>query len=388
MTVQRASFAALTLVAFCGSGLTPAAAADTEFKYGGYVKMDVLSTFYNHGDVSSESPLRDFHLPSQIPVGDSDDNHDLDFHVKESRFNLGTKTLVEDREINGFLEMDFLLSGQGDEKVSNSFNPRMRHFYAQTGNWLVGQTWTTFMILVIPDDLDFTGAAEGIVFTRQPQIRYTHKQWQFSLENPETIVTPNSGGPGQVTESGRLPDAVVRYDFPVKWGSLGLAGIARQLHIETGSTDDSQLGIGASIGGKAYVGEKDDFRFQATLGQGIGRYVGLNFTNDAVVDADDKLETIGQFAAFASYRHFWNETLRSSANVSFFLGDNNTSFTGDSVNKNAQSYSVNLLYSPVSLITAGVELMHACRELESGVDGTFQRLQLSARYDFGWTPGG
>ncbi len=58
------------------------------------------------------------------------------------------------------------------------------------------------------------------------------------------------------------------------------------------------------------------------------------------------------------------------------------------VNQGAQSYSVNLLYSPVSVLTAGVELMHARRELENGSDGTIQRLQLSARYDFGWTPGG
>ena len=80
--------------------------------------------------------------------------------------------------------------------------------------------------------------------------------------------------------------------------------------------------------------------------------------------------------------------LRSNASISLFFGDHDTDLTGSGANKDAQSYSINLLYSPVSVLTAGVELMHARRVLEGGTDGTFQRLQLSARYDFGWTPGG
>jgi hypothetical protein len=367
---------------------TTDAAGNTEFKYGGYVKMDVIGTTYRNGDVSSESPLRDFHFPAAIPVDSSDDHHDLDFHVKESRFNLGTTTTVEDREINGFVEFDFLLSSQGDEKISNSFNPRMRHFYFETGKYLVGQTWTTFMIVIIPDDLDFTGAAEGIVFARQPQIRYTRGPWKFALENPETIVTPNGGGSGVVTESGRLPDIVGRYDFPVKWGKLAVSGMLRQLHRDSGGVSDSEAGFGASVGGQIDFENGDDLRFQATAARGLGRYIGLNFTNDAVVDADGKLKSIGQFATFASYRHHWNERLRSSVNISLFFAGHDTDLTGSGVNKDAQSYSINLLYSPVSVLTAGVELMHARRVLESGTDGTFQRLQLSARYDFGWTPGG
>ena len=145
---------------------TAQAEVKTELDYGGYIKMDVLSTYYRNGDVAPESPLRDFHLPSQIPVGSLDESYDLDFHVKESRFHLGTNTTVDGHEIKGFLELDFLLSKQGDEKVSNSFNPRLRHFYLTTGSWLFGQTWTTFMIVVVPDDLDFAGAAEGLVFGR------------------------------------------------------------------------------------------------------------------------------------------------------------------------------------------------------------------------------
>ena len=58
-------------------------------------------------------------------------------------------------------------------------------------NWLFGQTWTTFQILDLPEDLDFAGAADGIIFNRQPLIRYTMGDWQFAVENAETTLDPN-----------------------------------------------------------------------------------------------------------------------------------------------------------------------------------------------------
>lgn len=67
------------------------------------------------------------------------------------------------------------------------------------------------------------------------------------------------------------------------------------------------------------------------------------------------------------------------------MGDNDASVTGSLANRDAQSYSANLLYSPKPVFTIGVEFMHARRMLENGTDGAFDRLQLSGRYDFGYT---
>ena len=100
---------------------------ETTFNFGGYIKADFINSWYQNGDVGETSPLRDFHLPGQIPVGEIDRNFDLDYHVKESRFNFDVKTQIAGREIHGFIEMDFLMSKSGDEKISNSFNPRLRH---------------------------------------------------------------------------------------------------------------------------------------------------------------------------------------------------------------------------------------------------------------------
>lgn len=111
-------------------------------------------------------------FPAKYRLGITDPNFNLDFHVKESRFNFDVQTQIKGQTIHGFIELDFLFSGQGNEKISNSFSPRLRHFYFEWKRLLVGQTWSSFMIVVIPDDLDLAGAMDGIVFIRQPQIRY------------------------------------------------------------------------------------------------------------------------------------------------------------------------------------------------------------------------
>ena len=178
----------------------------TEFKFGGYIKADFLNSWYMNGDVGETSPLRDFHLPSQIPVGPTDEHFDLDYHVKETRFNFDVKTQILGKDIHGFIEMDFLMSKAGDEKVSNSFNPRLRHAYFEWDRMLAGQTWSTFMVVVVPDEIDFAGAMDGLVFIRQPQVRYKAGKWWFAVENPESTITEYLEAAPKITESEILPD--------------------------------------------------------------------------------------------------------------------------------------------------------------------------------------
>jgi hypothetical protein len=375
--------------------VTPTRATETSFKYGGYVKFDAMVTHYNNGVPSALSPIREFHIPALVPVGDTNKNHNLDFHVKESRFNFQTLTTFEDgRTLKGYLEMDFLLSVGGDERVSNSFNPRMRHFYFATGPWLFGQTWMTFMVVILPDNLDFIGAPEGVIFGRQPQVRYTHGPWQFSLENPQmTVSDPRAGQVGSlpahrrvVTGSSGLPDIVARRNFKGNWGRLGVAAIVRQLRYvdDTYAINDRGIGYGLTVGSEIKVG-KDDLKFQATAGSGLGRYIGLNFVDAAVIDTTNgQLSTIDKTAGFIAYRHFWNEKWRSTVDASVLYADNPSLVKGSALNRDAQSFSVNLLYSPVPKWTVGLEFFHARRRLENGTDGWYERLQFSARWDFGY----
>jgi hypothetical protein len=372
------------------AGVTEAS-AQTTFSFAGYVKFDALTTNFLNGTVPNTSPLRDFHFPAAIPVGGGSDVFaTLDYHAKESRFSLGTATeLADGKQLRSYFELDFLLAGQGDERVSNSYNPRLRHAYFAYGGLLMGQTWTTFQILDIPDDLDFAGAAEGIIFNRQPQVRYSTGSWQFALESSETTLTPY-GEAGRV-ESGNafFPDLIARYNVAGEWGNLSLAGILRQLNheYEDGETirKESAPGFGGTVGGKFMVGERDDVRFQLSGGTGLGRYAALNLVNGAQIHDDKTIEPIRSVLGFVGYRHLWSARWRSNANVSLFQAEHDDGVVDGMVNRRAWSASVNLIYSPIPELHFGVELMTATRELHNEQKGRFDRFQFSGRYDFSFS---
>ena len=145
---------------------------------------------------------------------------------------------------------------------------------------------------------------------------------------------------------------------------------------------ESTPGYGGTVGGKLLVGQRDDLRFQVSGGMGLGRYAALNFVNGAQIRDDEGLEAIPSVLGFVSYRHLWSERWRSSANVSAFRADHDTSIVSDGVTRSAWSASANLIYSPVPGMSVGLEFMRAERAVEDGRDGAMDRIQFSARYDF------
>ncbi len=352
------------------------------FTFGGFAKLDFMVTEFNNGRPAQDSPIKDIHLPAAIPVGDGVEGFDTHMHVKESRFYTEFESEVLGSPIYAYMEMDFLLSAAGDERVSNSYNPRIRQFFFEYKNFLFGQSWSTFMIVIIPDDLDFAGAAEGIVFNRQPQIRYTWKNWQFAIENPETTFTPNGGGSFTIS-SGGIPDLVMRRNFTMHNATFSLASMFRNpRYFDDEGERYGTFGFGLTGGGKVNVGQKDDIRFVATYGKGMGRYIGLAFLTSSVIDDDQELQTIESFNGYLAYLHYWNDKWKSSFNASFLNANNPSEFTGPDVNKSAWSVSGNIIYQPVPELFFGAEIMHGTRELEGGTDGSFTRFQLSARYSF------
>ena len=355
------------------------------YKFGGYVKLDSIYSDYSGGSVASGSAGRDFYIPGTVPVGSNGESY-MDFHAKESRINFGSKHLLDNgATMRTFIEFDFLVGPGGNERVSNSYNPRLRHAFFTYNNWTFGQTWMTFFnVGALPENLDFVGPAESTLFGRQAMIRYTSGNWQFALENPETTITPYGGGGRIVADDNLMPDAVVRYNMKGDWGNFVVAGTLRQLSYENNGAgiDDSETGWGLSLSGKMKVGDKDDFRWMASAGSGMGRYFGLNIANGAVLDANGNLEAIDSYGVFGSYRHFWSNQWRSNFTLGYSSIDNDTALTGFGVTSDASSAHINLIYSPVPKMDFGLELMFANREIESGVDGDLTRLQFSAKYGF------
>jgi len=356
------------------------------FKFGGYVKLDTIVSNYTEG--SSSGAGRDFYIPATIPVGpgNTDGETYLDFHAKESRINFRTTHLLDNGDkIGTFWEMDFMLSSQGDERISSSYAPRVRHAFVTYNNWLFGQTWMTFFnVGALPENLDFVGPAESTIFGRQAMIRYTHGPWQFALENPETTVTPYGGAGRIVADDSKTPDMVVRYNLKGESSTFTAAGIYRQLRYENSASgiNDSETSYGVSVSGKFVFANSDDFRWMASAGKGLGRYIGLNTANGAVLDDMGNLNAIKSWGAFASYRHLWNQKWRSNLTLGYLAVDNDTDLTGMGVTKDASSMHVNLIYSPAPKLDFGIEYLRADRKVENGNEGALNRFQFSAKYAF------
>ena len=359
---------------------------NTRIEFDGYVKVDAISQRFSGGDVADGSIIRDFLIPGAIPVGGDPSGFDTDFNARQTRFLFRTETDVgTEHKLKSQIELDFMVTPGGDERISNSYVPRLRQAFISYDNWLFGQTWSTFQnVGALPDSLDFIGATPGTVFDRQPMIRYTNGGLQIALEQPETTVTSSTGG-RVLAGDDTIPDIVARYNLVGDWGSVTAAGIARTLRItddDFGTGTDSALGYGVSLSGKIKVGAKDDVRFMATAGDGLGRYIGLNIVNDAAIDANGDLDPIFTYSGFAAYRHFWSDDVRSTVSASYFKADNPVLLTTDQVTDESWNALANIIWSPVDPLDIGIELMYAERVLEDGRSGNLQRVQVSTRYNF------
>lgn len=384
----------------------PLKAGDVDVSLGGFVKLDVLYSYFSDGDVDSQDFARLFFRPQGIPVAGSElaeDAHGfLDFHARDTRFGVKVTTPLAGHELGGQVEMDFRSSpGGATEIATNAYNPRLYRAVLTWDRWTLGQEWSLLRNLDASPDLidDVRGPSEALTIVRQPQLRYTWGDLAVALENAETNVVPRTGtvsgtapvAAAFVTGDSAFADLSARYNLKTSWGSYAAALVLRQLQADSARTggdapndavDGTAFAFGVSLSGKLPAIGQDDVRFAFTGGDGIGRYVGLGLVPDAVVDEDNGLEPLPAYAGYVSYRRVWSPRWRSSFTLGALVIDNPTELTGTGVTSGVQSGHVNLLYSPVEKLTFGVELAHGVREVENGQDGSLSRAQFSSKYEF------
>lgn len=373
---------------------------NTRINIGGYVKFDAIYSDYSEtaGGIP-QGRGRAFYIPGVIPVGNASD-HDsaTDFQARETRVHLGTNTDFGEDSVKTYVEIDFYgeefdaNTGNG-ERLVNSADLRLRHAYLEwdTGDgnqWLFGQTWSNFMDLgAYPETLDFVGPAEGITFVRQAQVRWTHGGLSMSVENPQTTAT-KAGGARVSTDTSKLPDFTARYAMPLGNHNGHLSGsmLLRQLRADGPLSNDKTFAYGVSFSGRFNINSSNNLRFQANYGDGIGRYLGLNTANAAVIKANGSLDTITAWGGYVAFQHKWSKQWRSNLVYSQFSADNeHTALTGNGLTKESRSTHVNLIYQPLKPLSLGIEYIHTNREVESGLDGQLSRVQLSAKYAFNFS---
>ena len=286
---------------------------------GGFVELMVVNRNRN------ESADWASNFNGSIPYPQSH-NHDLsEFHLTERQSRL--QALVEGPDggsihPEAYVETDFGgAGGTANYNESNSFSPRVRHFYADLYDkdngffFLFGQTWSMITaqkvgLMVrnenIPQTIDGQ-YVPGFSWLRLPQIRFVEKlSDQFSLglsfENPAEQVSNNvygTGAPALTTmfnnpgatnsftapnnstsnniTTDYLPDVVVKAALDPGWGhyeAFALNRWFRARDIATTGPDNVKTtgqGYGANII-LPLVPKMLDFQAGVLYGKGVGHY--------------------------------------------------------------------------------------------------------------------
>lgn len=366
----------------------PGAVPGTTFSFGGFIKLDAMTTSTSDGKIADGSAGRLFYFPGATPVaadGQGARSTYSDLHAQFSRFSFGADTVTDSgKTLKAYIEADMYGGGSnafaGNETITNTYSLTLRQAYVSYNGWLAGQTWSNFQdVAALPDTVDFTGPSEGTVFSRQAQIRYTRGPWSVSIENPQTTVTPYLSQAARFNSGdNRAPDVTARWITRGDWGHFTVAGLARSFR----NGDETASGAALSVSGRFNLGASDDIRYMVSGGDGIGRYLGFALGSDTVLDADGGLHSQSGYGGFAAWRHAFNAKLRGNVVYSVASLDNDALLTGGFVTERAQSFRVNMIYSPAPKLDIGGEISWADRRLENGLEGDLQRVHTHVKYSF------
>jgi hypothetical protein len=356
---------------------------DTIFKLGGSARLDAIVDFENNGNPN-------LFIPSTIPVPGQpgwNGGERSSLQAKGTRLSFELRRPVPfDSSVRIYTEYDFF-----DTSTSNSMNFRVRHFYGQAWNLLIGQTYSAFMDAdASPDVVDYQGP-NGMVNRRQPQIRYTlpiydrasKVQIFASLEQPsgQIFTNPDATRTGS-TAVNHVPDGVAGVRWEGTAGHLQGAALFRELSLEadTGASA-STFGWGASLSAALNVSEKDKLSAQVTYGEGVARYIAdLSGGNLDAAFTRGGLEAIPVFAAMAGYTHQWDEHWRSTISGGYVRVDA-PAWLGPLTIDNTIYGSANLMWHPSSSFRMGVEYLYGRKETLDRSERDAHRLNFVVRYD-------
>lgn len=330
------------------------------------------------------------------PSGFNDDTRSGKFNItpRVTRFGVKTHTPTDMGALRTKLEFDFYEYGDNNYKMgfNNSFNPRLRHAYgeleADWGTLLVGQTWSTFMNDAAPETVDFNGHG-SVQIQRQPMVRLTRDygaagSFAVALENSASMV---NGERPQVDNSiDKRPDVIVSW---VKSGDLGFLAanaLATRYTYDDGTDSAAKNAYGYSLGGGLQLGEKDTLLALYTGGDGIARYLpSANYNWEVYDAAADKIRLSTARAFTLGWARSWTEAVRTNLSYGQTKLDNSASYLaafGGPTNEKIRHAFANVFWGFTQNTELGLEYAWAKRELSSGDEGSYRRVQASMHYSF------
>ncbi len=371
----------------------------------GFLQLDAIQDFDRvHPDW--DATLR----PSRIPTVDGQYGSDGQFvaSVRQSRLGVRTNGDLAGKPYEARFEVD--LYGTGVDAGQTTI--RIRHMYGRWGPFLAGQTNSVFMDGdIFPNVIDYGGPA-GMVFVRNPQVRFTFVDadgWNVAvaLENPSDDIDPGSirlVSP-EVADGLRpneeLPDFTAAIRYGGEWGHVRLGGLARKIGYDTVGTVDnepqgSEFGWGLNLTGSAKFGLAT-FRGGVVYGEGIASYMndgGMDLAPAAALGPVPPIfppppisgtlisaEAVPLLGVSAYVDLQWTDELTSSVGYSFTEVDN-TNFQDPTAFHKGEYASANLLYQPDPHFLGGLELLWGQRTDNDGAKGDDIRLQTTFKFTF------
>jgi hypothetical protein len=356
---------------------------DTIFKIGGSARIDAIVDFANNGNPNLFTPST---IPVPGEVG-SQGGERTTLETKGTRLSLELRRPVPfDSTLRIYTEFDFF-----DDSTSNTMRPRVRHFYGQAWNFLIGQTYSAFMdVDAFPDVVDYQGP-NGILNRRQPQIRYTlpvyngqsKVQLFASIEQPDgNIDTSTDEFAPDSSVVNHVPDGVLGFRWEGIRGHLQGSGLFRELSFEADHGPRKNVfGWGASLSGALNLFEKDKLTAQATYGDGVARYVNdiSGEDLDAAVD-HGRFKAIPVFATVAGYTHQWSDHWRSTISGGYVHAEAPDSLGPFAIDSTVYA-SANLMWHPTTSFRMGLEYLYGRKETLDHSERDAHRLDFVLRYD-------
>lgn len=373
----------------------PQTASDEEKAKGylslyGFVELDLG---YNFRTIDPD--WYDSMRPTKLPTfsGQFGKNGSTWFSIRPTRF--GTQGMYPTPWGDMTFTFEFDMYGVGSNAGTVAIRPRK--FYGEIASILAGQTNTNFMdIDVFPNIFEYWGP-NGMVFIRQPQLRWTPI-------NGDTILAVAIEQPGASADSGALADRIDlsnvkgRFQWPdftasVKhsWGKSYIrgAGVVRSMKIDNLATNNTQSIVGWGFNVSSNVAfHKDVLRLQYVVGAGVENYM-----NDAPVDVTPELNLsnpampikgkAAPLQSFVTYLdHNWSDKWSTSVGYSS-LWITNTSLQLPDAFHLGQYATINLLCAPFKNFLTGGEFQYGRRSnMSNGYHANDYKLQFSFKYSW------
>ena len=354
---------------------------------GGRLKID---TIYNSNSISNgRKRVPDLIFsPATIPLADTDD--DTDINIRESRFWATLLLPMFNEQFASYVEFDFYDTNRdADGVLYVTTAPRLRHLYVDYKGLTAGKTYTTFVNMsAYPEINDGAGPVGTLSFRPEAILRYRHTfgfgEMMLALEHGESLFTTSSGSRFRMNDD-QLPNIVARLNVSEKWGNVSFAAMMRQINHNgsiTNGADEREWGAAFSVAGRVFLRQQDNLRFMVSFGSVLGRYMSYGAFSDAVITSSGNINLNEIVSGFAAYQHWWTSRLRSSVIIGGAYANVDTANTVSSVDKYLASTTMNLLWSPYTSTTLGLEWLHGYRKQYDGRDGYIDRLQFSFIYKY------